>query len=218
MQLPAPPFWETHLIDHPGPLMAGLAILAVILFLLAHRVHSWRLLVAAITVLALIGAVFITGQVVVTPRQQLIERTTEWVSYTAPMDVDKVCRFFYGPTATVVGSNGEYWFNVKGLANKLVDLERSQLVQNQKVAEVQAVDYPAQDQGPERGHETGQSLLYLQTQIVPDPGFSTWVNSTWLIKWWRLSDGQWYAAEVRCLEINGQPAATVPGAGMYDIH
>jgi hypothetical protein len=213
MQLPPPPFWETHLIDHPGPLMVGLAVLAAILFLVAHRVRSWRLLVAAITMLALIAAVFITGKVVVTPRQQLIERTAQWVSYTAPMDVDKLCRFFYGPTATVVGCNGEYWFNVKALANKLVDLSRSQLIENQKVAEIQAVAYSAQ----ERGQERGQSLLYLQTQVVPEAGFSLWVNSTWLISWWRLSDGQWYAAEVKCLEINGQPATAIPGAGSYDI-
>ena len=188
------------------PLMVGLAIVALFLFLLAQRLQSWRLLVAAITVLALIGGVFVTGNVVVTPRRQLIERTKDWVAWTAPMDVNKVCGFC-NHYATVVGSDGELWFDINGLANKLADLSRSRLIQEQEVADVQAAVSPDDP-------KQGRSLLRLRTVIGEVPDSTLRVSSTWLISWTRLADDQWYATEIKCLKVNDQPARDLSMLGL----
>jgi hypothetical protein len=193
--LPPGPFLERVLFEQPFGLVTGLALAAVVAFVILNRRGQARAgLISGATLALLAAGAYLLSAIVETPREQIARAARSLVDATAAADTRAIAPML-APDARLVSRFripgepiGEAGLDKEGIIAAVEHaLGRSHPLKDHSVKEVQS-----QIDGPASGRT--QVKVWVQLEMgVPN-------TSWWLIRW-RRDGEQWRATSIEPLEI-----------------
>lgn len=187
------PGWGVWLFEKPITSAAVVAfaacIVAVVLYRRGRVRGAWG---AAGVGMALTAGVFMTGRMVTTDRERIVQGTKDFVAAVAESDPIVVREL---------------------LDDRLIVTSRSMLAPNVDKDTVITITRQMRDAGI-RSHfvkidqagvsRSGVGSIEMRVQVTGEYGPAT---SRWRLEWQRHTDGVWRIVEIDCLSINGvQPS------------
>jgi hypothetical protein len=192
--LPDPPLFQRFILEHPEFPALFLLVAAVIVLIVLRaqgRLGAGLLVLLGATVLA--GGIWLTGTLVRTDREVLLERQDRLVHATAAADTDTLARFL--SVDARVRSTRLAIVRAGIGRDEILAMVESTLGGPVRVSSVAVIER----QGVIDGPNTARTQVHLRVQ--PESGNKTFA---WFAIVWRLEpDGVWRVFEIEPLFISG---------------
>ncbi len=186
-------FWERLLFEAPGPLVVTLVLVALVLFVLAHRRNSVRLLVGAGLVLMVAGGLWLLAWLVTTPAERLAGQVRRLVALTAPYDRAGV-QALLAEDVELTGPRGQVWLKGRALRVALDRAAQMYPIRQQSLAGVGVTMLS--------DHAAESSLKVVSVPAKSDY-FDT-VRTSWTLVWQRAPEGAWKVQRIQWERFQGQ--------------
>lgn len=187
MDIPAPPVWQSLLLEQPWPLAILLLVIGVILRTIGRRTQRRGFTRVALVAVLLAAGVVALAYFVETGREAVHRRMMALVEAVEPLDTAALGDLLSDrvrvtdPQGRVVVERGEV---------------RQRLESSQHRYDVGS--HRVRDLSVWAGGEEGRAMLALYSNINSTPALTRWGL------WWEKQDGQWRITEIRWLSYQGR--------------
>lgn len=187
MDIPAPPVWQSLLLEQPWPLAILLLVIGVILRTIGRRTQRRGFTRVALVAVLLAAGVVALAYFVETGREAVHRRMMALVEAVKPLDTAALGDLLSDrvrvtdPQGRVVVERGEV---------------RQRLESSQHRYDVGS--HRVRDLSVWAGGEEGRAMLALYSNINSTPALTRWGL------WWEKQDGQWRITEIRWLSYQGR--------------
>lgn len=199
--LPPPPLLDRLLFEQPLPTAGGLLLAGVVAFLVINRTgEGRRALIAGGIAVLLAGGVLLVGVLVTTTRERLQARTVELIDAAATADIPRL-----EPLLSPDVRLGLWERDLAAGRGRVLDSVKDYVGTRYKVKEHSVAWTSATVDGPNVARSMVRVRVRTEATMYDFP-----TGSTWRIDW-RLEGGEWRASGIRCLQIDGVGAPSLPG-------
>lgn len=182
-------------LEDPTPLLLGLVLITLVLWILAKRRGDRRLGRGAMVAAGIGILIFLLAWFVETTREHLMDRTRFAVQATAPLNMTAI-RSVMSPQVELVGPSGATWIS----NGRLLDYVET-AVGRMPIEEHDVLAINAREDAP--GEAT--SGIKVRTRAAAFGGLP--VQTHWEFRWEKDAAGRWRIVQVRFVEFQGrQPA------------
>ncbi len=178
---------DNLLFEDPLPVGLSLIVVAAVLGFLAFQRNSAKLKKVAAGAFVLSVLIFVIASLITTSREQVIARTRELVSHTAPLRMSEF-KSLVSPQVTVtIGEDaGAPVFTGAEVFTKLDNALRNHPIDAQTVIEITAQS---------RTHQVVECRFDVRSD-----GKGGRVMTRWILTWRQQLDGTWLATQVQWID------------------